>query len=40
MMHGSGMMHGGSMGLHWIWMILILVIPVLTIAALIKYLRK
>lgn len=40
MMDGSEMMHGWSLGLHWIWMVLILALLVLTIAALIKYLRK
>ncbi len=40
MMGGSGMMHGWSLGLHWIWMVLILALLVLAIAALIKYLMK
>lgn len=38
MMNGS--MHGWAMGLHWIWMLLILALIVLAIAALVKYLRK
>ena len=33
-------MHGWTMGLHWIWMILILALVVLAIAALVKYLMK
>ena len=36
----NGMMDGWAMGLHWIWMTLILVLVVLAIAALIKYLSK
>ncbi len=33
-------MHGWAMGIHWIWMLLIAALVVLTIAALIKYLMK
>lgn len=40
MMNGSGMMHGGGMGLHWIWMVLIAAVLILVIAALVKYLMK
>ncbi len=40
MMHDTGMMSGWTMGLHWLWMILILALLVLSIAALIKYLMK
>jgi hypothetical protein len=36
----NGMMNGWTMGLHWIWSILILALVVLAIAALIKYLIK
>jgi hypothetical protein len=34
------MMHGYNMGLGWIWMIVVLVLVGLAIAALVKYLRK
>lgn len=40
MMDGSGMMHGGGMGLHWIWMILIAAALILIVVALIRYLMK
>lgn len=40
MMDGSGMMYGWGMGLHWIWMILIVALLILGIAALAKYLLK
>ena len=40
MMDGSGMIHSGGMGLHWIWMILIAAALILVIAALVKYLMK
>jgi len=36
----NGMMDGWAMGLHWLWMALILALLVLAIAALIKYLIK
>jgi hypothetical protein len=39
-MTGSGMMHGGATGLHWIWMVLIAAVLILAIAALVKYLKK
>ncbi len=33
-------MHGWAMGIHWIWIVLVLALVILTIAALIKYLLK
>ncbi len=40
MWNGWETMHGWGMGFGGIWMILILVLVILTIAALIKYLMK
>ena len=40
MMDGWETMHGWGAGLHWIWMILILALVVLALAALVKYLMK
>lgn len=36
----NGMMDGWVMGLHWLWIFLIVILAGLAIAALIKYLMK